>query len=44
MTGLFFKNQSNVINFAQAVEIFDTLHVDRYLGKALPSTLVESDY
>lgn len=44
MTGLFFKNQTNIINFAQSDDLFSTLHVDRYLGKALPSTLVESDY
>lgn len=44
MTQLFFKNQSQTISIEQSVDLFDTLYVDRYLGKKLPQTLSEEDY
>lgn len=44
MTQLFFKNQSGTISIAQSVELFDTMYVDKYLGKNLPQTLTEEDF
>ncbi len=44
LTQLFFKNSTQVISIAQSVDLFDTLYVDRYLGKPLPSTLTEADF
>jgi len=39
MTQLFFKNRTQTISIAESVDLFDTLYVDRYLGKNLPLTL-----
>lgn len=44
LTQLFFKNSTQVISIAQSVDLFDTLYVDKYLGKPLPSTLTQNDY
>lgn len=44
MTQIFFKNQTQTISIAQSVDLFDTLHVDHYLGKPLPSSITQSDY
>jgi hypothetical protein len=44
LTQLFFKNSTQVISIAQSVDLFDTLYVDKYLGKSLPSTLTQNDY
>ncbi len=44
LTQLFYKNSTQVISIAQSVDLFDTLYVDRYLGKPLPSTLTEADF
>jgi hypothetical protein len=39
LTTLFYKNQTQNIDFNQVTDIFDTFYVDRYLGKSLPSIL-----
>ena len=37
LTQYFFKNQTKTISLHQSIEVFDTLYVDRYLNKPLPS-------
>lgn len=44
MTQLFYKNQTQAISIAQAVDLFDTLYVDKYLGKNLPPSITEDDF
>lgn len=44
MTQLFFKNQTQTISISKSINLFDTLYVDRYLGKKLPSSLNETDF
>ena len=44
LTQIFFKNSSKVISIADSVSLYDTLYVDKYLGKSLPSTLTEGDF
>lgn len=41
LTSLFYKNQSTTISIDQAVDVFDTLYVDKYLGRSLPQNINE---
>lgn len=44
LTKYFFKNQTQTITIQQSIEVFDTLYVDRYLNKPLPSFISENDF
>lgn len=44
LTQYFFKNQTQTISIEQSIEVYDTLYVDRYLNKPLPSVLTEDDF
>ena len=44
LTTLFYKNQTQPIKLDQVIDVFDTLHVDRYLGRPLPANISEDDY
>lgn len=44
LTKYFFKNQTQTITIEQSIEVFDTLYVDRYLNKPLPSFISENDF
>jgi hypothetical protein len=44
LTTLFYKNQTQTIKIDQVIDVFDTLHVDRYLGRSLPANISEDDY
>lgn len=39
LTTLFYKNQTQNIDFNQVTDVFYTFHVNRYLGRLLPSIL-----
>jgi hypothetical protein len=41
LTNLFYKNQSATIKIDEAIDVFDTLYVDRYLGRPLPQNISE---
>lgn len=44
LTQNFFNNQTQTISIDQSIELFDTLYVDRYLNKPLPTVLTEADF
>lgn len=41
LTSLFYKNQTATIKIDQSIDVFDTLYVDRYLGRTLPQSISE---
>ena len=44
LTTLFYKNQTQLIKLDQVIDVFDTLNVDRYLGRPLPANISQEDY